>query len=153
MELSRTFKLEYLDPEIALDQLQYILMTHDNGKYIVDVSPATHAVTSGVAYVQYLAPHRDIILSTIQEVLQSPVHKCGLTTSRFPEGPSLYANGASQAPTAQSNSHSLGNQDSAPLNRFMRSFKPLPPAPQPLPHLGDPFPNPLIFHPSPTVQP
>ena len=67
--MSRAFKLEYFDPEVALDQLHYILGTHDNGKYILDVSPASHAETSGVTYIQYLAPHKEVILSTIQEVL------------------------------------------------------------------------------------
>ena len=99
----------------------------DASPYIVDIAPASHAASTGVTYVQYLQPHRDVVLAAVQEYISS----CPIKSELFPDGPILIDGGTSQTPTlqdgtVQSSPHTVaapGRFDSIIANTPASSFQ------------------------------
>ena len=96
--MSRALKIEKLDQEHGLQNMRDILaLNEDASPYIVDIAPASHAATTGVTYVQYLQPHKEVVLAAVQEYINS----CPYQNPQFPDGPILVDGGTSQSPTLQ----------------------------------------------------
>ena len=96
--MSRAIKIEKLDQERGLQNMRDILALHEDASpYIVDIAPASHAASTGVTYVQYLQPHRDVVLAAVQEYISS----CPINSDLFPDGPVVVDGGTSQSPTLQ----------------------------------------------------
>ena len=74
---SHAFKFEDMDPA-HIPMVRQTLQVSPAKDYIVDVSPAMHAAKTGTAYVQYLRPHREIVLGELHRLLEQPTN---------PEGP------------------------------------------------------------------
>ena len=64
---STAFKLKDLDPHHSLGWLTNWMFNSPVKDFIVDVSPAVHAPTTGVVYVQYLWEHKEAVLVELEK--------------------------------------------------------------------------------------
>ena len=135
--MSRAFRLEQVDQTSVLPHMREMLMKSDAKPSIVDISPASHAATSGVVYVQYLQPHKDLVLSALEGYLAKLQEQAHLfrDNSAFPDGPVFENYGGSVAPTI--NSHSQASAETGftiPESRFQEILSGAPAsAPSPWP--------------------
>jgi hypothetical protein len=61
--------LEQVDPINIIEELRQLLSKLEAAQWIVDTFSATHASTTGVAYVQYLQDKKYNVLEAIQQSL------------------------------------------------------------------------------------
>ena len=126
-QMSRAFKLEQVDPIEVLPHMRMMLALSDSNPFIVDVSPASHAATTGIAYVQYIEPHRDAVLRTLTEYIEQVKTDIALfPDSSFPNGPVLYNSGASVSPTIQSRGTTKKDSITVPKSKYQSLFQGIP---------------------------
>jgi len=113
--------LDQVDQTSILPHMREMLMKGDAKSYIVDISPASHAATSGVVYVQYLQPHKALVLSALMRYLAQLQDQAHLfrDNSAFPDGPVFENYGGSVAPTINSTSQASAETGfTIPESRF-----------------------------------
>jgi hypothetical protein len=74
---------------------------------VIDVFPATHAMRTGIVYVQYINEERAAVMQMVQETIRKMKEKRQVEEDRailqFPHGPKIANTSGSVAPTIQTN--------------------------------------------------
>ena len=87
--MSRAFKLEQVDQTGVLPHMRSILTIKESGSYIIDISPASHAATTGVVYMPYLQSNKESVWKSLFENLDQVTADLSMFPSSFPRGPRL----------------------------------------------------------------
>ena len=122
VQQSRGIKLADIDPVTSVPWLRKHLQLSESGPYIIDVCTASHSHTSGVAYVQFLEEHREVVTKSVKEYIDTNTN-APTPGSRFPiKG--RFASDASQNPTMASRGSvgTMGTIGTVPKSRFAQQL-------------------------------
>jgi hypothetical protein len=110
--------LERVDPVTMMDDLHQLLQKSKAARWIVDVFPANHALTTGVAYVQYLQEKRQAVLEATQQSLAIIIDQQRMNNMEMADNPQIVNAGASITPTIQTDTMSNSKSSSIPTGRY-----------------------------------